>query len=194
MNNKTKDLTLNALFMAITIVMALVPNLGMINIGIVSITIMHIPVIIAGLVLGMRGALINALAFGVSAMVIAAMRPVGPLDVFFVNPLVSVLPRILFGLSVGVIFGSLSKTKMSFTLKAGVTAALSTLLHTIFVLVPLYYIIFKTGTTELAGSLPSSVSIFIWGTLVSNGFLEMAASVIIAVPVANALHKMRRKS
>ena len=148
MNRKTKDLTLNALFMAITIVMALVPNLGMINIGLVSITIMHIPVIIAGLVLGMRGALINALAFGVSAMIIAAIRPVGPLDVFFVNPLVSVLPRILFGLSIGVIFGALSKTKMGFALRAGITAALSTLLHTVFVLVPLYFIIFKTGVNR----------------------------------------------
>ena len=194
MNNKTKDLTLNALFMAITIVMALVPNLGMIHLGVVSITIMHIPVIIAGLVLGLRGALINATAFGVSSMLISAIRPVGPLDVFFVNPLVSVVPRILFGISVALIFNALSKTKMGFVLKAGITAALSTLLHTIFVLVPLYFLIFKSGNAELAGSLPSSVSIFIWGTLISNGFLEIVASVLVSVPVAKALRNMRKSS
>ena len=194
MNRKTRDLTLNALFMSITIVMALVPNLGMIHLGVVSITIMHIPVIIAGLVLGMRGALINATAFGISSMVISAIRPVGPLDVFFVNPLVSVLPRILFGLSVGLIFMALSKTKLGFILKAGITAAVSTLLHTVFVLVPLYFLIFRSGNTELVGSLPGSVSVFIWGTLITNGFLEIAASVLISVPVAKALRNMRKKS
>lgn len=194
MNNKTKDLTLDALFMAITIVMALVPNLGMIHLGVVSVTIMHIPVIIAGLVLGMRGALINATAFGISSMVISAIRPVGPLDVFFVNPLVSVLPRILFGLSIALIFNALSKTKFNFIIKAGITAALSTLLHTIFVLVPLYFLIFRSGNTELTTMLPTSISVFIWGTLISNGFLEILASVFVSVPVAKALRNMRKKS
>ena len=192
--NKTKDLTMNALFMAITIVMALVPNLGMIHLGVVSITIMHIPVIIAGLVLGMRGALINATAFGLSSMLISAIRPVGPLDVFFVNPLVSVLPRILFGLAVGLIFNALSKTKMGFILKAAITAALSTLLHTIFVLIPLYFVIFKSGNTDLTAMLPGSVTIFIWGTLISNGFLEILASVLVAVPVGKALRNLRKNA
>lgn len=192
--NKTKDLTMNALFMAITIVMALVPNLGMIHLGVVSITIMHIPVIIAGLVLGMRGALINATAFGLSSMLISAIRPVGPLDVFFVNPLVSVLPRILFGLAVGLIFNVLSKTKMGFILKAAITAALSTLLHTIFVLIPLYFVIFKSGNTDLTAILPGSVTIFIWGTLISNGFLEIVASVLVAVPVGKALRNLRKNA
>lgn len=192
--NKTKDLTLNALFMAITIVMALVPNLGMIHLGVVSVTIMHIPVIIAGLVLGMRGALINATAFGISSMVISAIRPVGPLDVFFVNPLVSVVPRILFGLSIALIFNALSQTKMGFVLKAAITAALSTLLHTIFVLIPLYFLIFRSGNVDLTAALPGSVSLFIWGTLITNGFLEIAASVLVSVPVAKALRKMRKNT
>lgn len=191
--NRTKDLTLNALFMAITIVLAVVPNLGMIHLGPVSITIMHIPVIIAGLVLGYKGALINSLAFGISSMVISSIRGTMPLDVFFVNPLISIVPRLLFGLSIIGIFKLMSHTKFNFTIKAGVTAGLSSVLHTIFVLIPLYFFIVRSGDTAFLADLPGSVTLFIWATLTTNGFLEMVAAILIGVPVTKALRKMRNQ-
>ena len=191
MNSKTKELTLNALFIAITVVMAVIPNLGMIHLGAVSITIMHIPVIIAGIILGMRSAVINSLAFGLSSMFISATRPTMPLEVFFVNPLVSVIPRLLFGISVALIYKLLLKTKLSFALRTAITAALSTLLHTIFVLTPLYFLIVRSNDIQLINSLPGSIFTFLWITLVSNGVLEIIASILISMPITSALKKVQ---
>lgn len=191
MNSKTKELTLNALFIAITVVMAVIPNLGMIHLGAVSITIMHIPVIIAGIILGMRSAVINSLAFGLSSMFISATRPTMPLDVFFVNPLVSVIPRLLFGISVALIYKLLLKSKLSFALRTAITAALSTLLHTVFVLTPLYFLIVRSNDIQLINSLPSSIFTFLWITLVSNGVLEIIASILISMPITSSLKKVQ---
>ena len=51
-NKKTKNLTLLALFIAIEAVMVMVPFLGFIPIGPLRATLLHVPVIIAAIVLG----------------------------------------------------------------------------------------------------------------------------------------------
>lgn len=187
---KTKELTLNALFIAMTILLAVVPNLGMITVGPVSITIMHIPVIVAGLVLGFKSGVLNATVFGISALLIAATRPTGVLDVLFVNPLVSVLPRVIFGISIGVIAGVMDKFTKSFAVKATVTAILSTLIHTICVVGAMYYAGIGSGNPEIAAVFSTNVLAFIGTVLMANGILEMVASALIAVPTSIVLRKI----
>lgn len=187
---KTKELTLNALFIAMTILLAVVPNLGMITVGPVSITIMHIPVIVAGLVLGFKSGVLNATVFGISALLIAATRPTGVLDVLFVNPLVSVLPRVIFGISIGVIAGVMDKFTKNFAVKATVTAILSTLIHTICVVGAMYYAGIGSGNPEIAAVFSTNVLTFIGTVLMANGILEMVASALIAVPTSIVLRKI----
>lgn len=187
---KTKELTLNALFIAMTILLAVVPNLGMITVGPVSITIMHIPVIVAGLVLGFKSGVLNATVFGISALLIAATRPTGVLDVLFVNPLVSVLPRVVFGISIGVIAGVMDKFTKNFAVKATVTAILSTLIHTICVVGAMYYAGIGSGNPEIAAVFSTNVLAFIGTVLMANGILEMVASALIAVPTSIVLRKI----
>ncbi|MDR3572489.1 MAG: ECF transporter S component [Anaerolineaceae bacterium] len=62
-----------------------------------SLTIMHIPVIIGAVLEGpIVGAAIG-LIFGVSSLIQAAVAPTGPTDVWFTNPILSVLPRLFIG-------------------------------------------------------------------------------------------------
>ncbi|QQO08577.1 ECF transporter S component [Breznakiella homolactica] len=62
-----------------------------------SVTIMHIPVIIGAILEGpVVGAFIGLL-FGVFSLIQAATAPLGVMDVAFVNPLISVLPRLFIG-------------------------------------------------------------------------------------------------
>ncbi|MEG0328382.1 MAG: ECF transporter S component [Erysipelothrix sp.] len=187
---KTKELTLNALFISMTILLAVVPNLGMITVGPVSITIMHIPVIVAGLVLGFKSGVLNATVFGISALLIAATRPTGVLDVLFVNPLVSVLPRVIFGISIGLIAGVMDKLTKNFAVKATVTATLSTLVHTICVVGAMYYAGIGSGNPEIAAVFSTNVLAFIGTVLMANGILEMVASALIAVPTSIVLRKI----
>lgn len=189
---KTKTLTLNAMFIAITLVLALVPNIGMINFGPVAITIMHIPVIVAGIVLGFQSSMINAFAFGVASLFIAATRGSGLFDPLFVNPLVSVLPRLIFGLAISGTYNVMKKVSKNFIINASVTAAVSSLIHTVAVLGALYFAIIGSSNTEILNAAPSSVFVLIGGVLASNGILEIIASVVIGVPVAAVLNRIHR--
>jgi len=65
----------------------------------VAITIMHVPVIIGAVLEGpLVGTIIGAL-FGIFSLVWAFVAPTGPGDLYFQNPLISILPRLFIGLT-----------------------------------------------------------------------------------------------
>jgi len=63
-----------------------------------AITIMHVPVIIGAVMEGPLVGLAIGLLFGLFSLIWAFIGPTGPGDVFFQNPLISVVPRIFIGL------------------------------------------------------------------------------------------------
>ena len=97
--NDIKDLTLASVFAAIILLMTFVPQIGYITIGTVALTLIHIPVLIGVFLLPKKYSIVLALFFGLGSLIRAATTPTGPLDPAFVNPLVSVLPRLLFALA-----------------------------------------------------------------------------------------------
>lgn len=188
---KTKDLTINAMLIAVTVVMALVPQLGMITIGVTTVTIMHIPVIVAGLVLGMRAGLINAFAFGLSSLIVAATRGASPFDALFINPLVSILPRLIFGLSVVLVADIMKKIVKDFTVVSVVTAIISTLVHTLAVVFAAFFVIRVSANADLSG-LASSLIGFLKLFFTVNMLFEIGVAIVIGVPVALALKRVHR--
>lgn len=97
--NDIRSLTLASVFAAVILVMTFVPQIGYITIGTVALTLIHIPVLIGAFLLRKPYALILAFVFGIGSLIRAATTPTGPLDPAFVNPLVSVLPRLLFAVA-----------------------------------------------------------------------------------------------
>ena len=93
---KNINLVLTAIFAAIILMLTLIPNLGFIRIGIVAITILHIPVLIAVFILPFFYSLFIGFTFGLASLIAAFIFGTTPLDIAFQNPVVSVLPRILF--------------------------------------------------------------------------------------------------
>lgn len=80
----------------LSVMLGLTP-LGFIPVGPTRATIMHIPVIIGAIMEGpIVGGLIG-LIFGLSSMFQAATNPT-PVSFVFLNPLVSILPRVLIGI------------------------------------------------------------------------------------------------
>lgn len=148
--------------------------------GGVSLTIMHVPVIIGAILEGPVVGLVIGLIFGLFSMVQAAIAPNGPGDVVFTNPLISVLPRLFIGPVAWLVWKGLKRWKVAGLIGAG-----------------------------LAGSLTNSVlvlgmfgvySIYPWPVIgaffVSNSLLEMAASALIVLFVVAAWWsiKIRKKS
>ncbi|MSS77084.1 ECF transporter S component [Anaerococcus sp. WCA-380-WT-2B] len=113
MNNKekTRQMVTVSMLGAITIVLGLTP-MGYIPLGLINITTMHIPVIIAAILEGpVVGGLVG-LIFGLSSLANAMLRP-GPISFVFYNPLISIFPRILIGVFSGLTFRYLKNKKTS---------------------------------------------------------------------------------
>lgn len=92
---------------AISAVLGMTP-LGFIPVGPTRATIMHIPVIIGAIMEGpVVGALVG-LIFGLFSIFQAITNPT-PVSVVFLNPIVSVLPRVLIGIVTYYVYNSLKK-------------------------------------------------------------------------------------
>lgn len=113
MNNKfkTRQMVTVSMLGAITIVLGLTP-MGYIPLGLINVTTMHIPVIIAAILEGpVVGGLVG-LIFGLSSLANAVLRP-GPISFVFYNPIISILPRILIGVFAGLTYKYLKDKKNS---------------------------------------------------------------------------------
>jgi uncharacterized membrane protein len=136
----------------------------------VSLTIMHVPVIIAVVIVSPVSGIIVGFIFGVFSMIQAAIAPTGPTDVWFTNPLLAVLPRLFIGPCawlVGRTFKRWPTVALSFA------GAVGSLTNTFLVL----------GMIGLLGYLP-------WPALgivvVTNGLPEMLVSALITMAVVAA--------
>lgn len=94
------DFVLTSIFAAIIMLLSLIPNLGYITFfpG-VSITIVHIPVIIGVFILSWKNSLVLGFFFGLSSLIASYLYGAAAFDLAFRNPLVSILPRMLFAVS-----------------------------------------------------------------------------------------------
>lgn len=135
---KIREMTLLAIFVAIIAVLGLVPSfgLGSSSLGFIRIapnieaTIIHIPVLIGGTLLGRKMSIYLGLAFGVVSL-IAAFIYASPL---FVYPWVSVLPRLLFGLVIYDVMQFFQRLIKNKYLAFGIGFFVLTIIHTLMVL------------------------------------------------------------
>ena len=184
------EITVISVFTALITLMALVPMLGFIQIGAVAITIIHIPVLIGGIFGGRRVSISLGLTFGLLSLFIAFIRPSGPIDLLFQNPLISVLPRILFGWALYELYRFLTVLfKNNEYVSIPVAMVLATLVHSGLVLTSLF--VFGQSTLSEFGI--TALLPFIWGVMLTNGFIEAALAGLIGGPIAKALLSTRER-
>lgn len=126
MKNKKSvyELILTSIIGAVILMLSIIPNVGFIQIlpG-VAVTIIHIPVIIGVFLLSLRSSIILGFLFGLGSFIVALSRPTTPFDMAFQNPLISILPRMLFAVSAFYIakgFKSLAKLNIGKYLMFGI--------------------------------------------------------------------------
>ena len=185
-----KKLTLTGAFSALVIVLG-ITKLGLIPIGATaSITILHIPVILICMLAGLPEGLFVGLVFGFLSLIQAAMSPSGALDPFFVNPLVSVLPRMLIAVIAWGLWKALNLIPhMPKTLAAAVTGFITTVAHTLLVLGSLY--VFKAADVKAA--LGGMGYFALVGACGFNAILEALAATIICSAVFGGLFVANKK-
>lgn len=186
------QLTIISMLLAILIAQTFIPMLGYIPLGPIDVTIVHITVILTAVLFGSKTGTVIGTAWGLLSMIRAYIQPT-PFNVVFLNPLISVLPRLIVGLISAWCFSLLSN-RMSNKWGYAITAAVGTLTNTVLVLGGIY--LFASEAYAEALGISESLLLGALGTVVAtNGVIEIIASVIIlplvAIPLSKALKRRK---
>ncbi|MCL2106810.1 MAG: ECF transporter S component [Oscillospiraceae bacterium] len=186
------QLSLYAMLTALIIVMTVTP-IGYLNFGLLSITLIHLPVIVAAVTLGRAGGAAMGAVWGVTCVIKAIVAPPSPIEgIIFRNPVVAVLPRVLMGFLAGLIFWAMTKKGRDIRLSAGVSALCGALTNTVLTLSILYLWYHSDIGLGPAASF-GGLGKFIGAAFAINAPVEIAAAVVLAVPVCVAVRRLTRR-
>ena len=194
-NNNIRDLVLFAMFMAIIGILYVTP-LGMIPIGAINATTIHIPVIVGAIVLGPKfGAALGGV-FGLVSFLKASFAPLATSFAF--SPLVPVpglgrgslwalviafVPRILIGVVAYYSYALVKKLFKNEIAAMGVGAFLGSITNTVLVMGLIGLLFSDAYATEVG----KAFSVILRSTVIINGVPEALVAVVISVAVCKAL-------
>ncbi len=187
-NKRISEMAISAIFFAIIGVMTFVPYTGYITVGPVQITTLHIVVLLAGMLFGWKIGLVAGTSFGLWCLFKAACFPTAVTDPIFVNPLISVVPRILLGLVGGLLY-QVEKKIPNVGLRSVIyiiTTAFMTLFHTAIVLLTLWLFASK----EVFGDNFKAV---ISAILCLNTLIEVISACVVIPTISLAVGKAKPK-
>lgn len=184
-----------SLLFALILLMSFTP-IGFLTIGPVSITLVQLPVLVGLLCEGLGVGMILGAAFGIVSL-LRALAPAGILDPFFLNPLVSILPRLLVPLLAWAAYRGLWRVlarwpKQRPWLSYAGSALVGTLTNTVGVLLMLY-LLYAGQVAEAFGISRELVGGVLAGIVVSNGIPEAIFAVLVVPPLVLAVRKATRK-
>jgi uncharacterized membrane protein len=184
---KTNQLTTIGMLSAICVVLGLT-GYGFIPLPGAKATIMHIPVIVGAIIGGPLVGMTIGLIFGLFSIMQNITAP-NLLSFAFINPLVSVLPRVLIGLTSYYVY------KLSFikkdSLRIGLATVIGSLTNTFGVLT-MIYILYAAKFAAAKGIDPSVAANTIYGIAIINGVPEAIIATIITIPVVLAIKKIKK--
>ena len=195
-SKKTQYMTSMALFLAIEIILVVTP-LGYIPIGPLNATTMHIPVIIAGIVLGKKAGAELGVVFGVTSLIKATIQPgitsfcfspfvtIGTMSGNYKSLLIAFVPRILLGYLAGLVFGIMKKNNRE-NLGVVVGALTGAITNTVLVLSGIY-IFFGEAYASAVGVQYSTLVTVLLGVVSTNGILEAILGAIVSLAIYKAL-------
>ena len=174
-DQKTRKIVVSGVLSAIAIVLG-ITHLGLIPwFGGAAITVLHVPVIIGAILEGPIVGMIIGFLFGISSLIQAAIAPTGVIDVAFTNPVISVVPRVLIGLTTWLVYRSFNGKREPLALI--IASIIGSVTNTVLVL----------GALGVFGFFPWAV---IGGAAIANGPLEAVAAVLITTGVVLAWKKI----
>ncbi len=187
---QTLRFNLLAMFIAIIILQTSIPLIGYIPIGPLSITVISATVVIATILLGTKDGAIIGGVWGFITFIRAYVWPTSPLaTIVFVNPVVSVVPRILIGVVAGMTYHALQKRVKNDSLSISISAVLGSLTNTILVL-GLIYLFYKAKAPQLYQINIKELLPYLLGVVGTNGVPEAIFSGIVAPLIAIPLKKV----
>lgn len=179
-----RQITVIGMLSAISIMLGL-SGFGFIPLPTAKATIMQIPVIIGAILEGpLVGAMIG-LIFGLFSIVQSITTP-NILSFAFINPLVSVLPRVLIGITAYYAYKWTMSSREG--VRIGVGAVVGSLTNTVGVLSMIYILYAAQFATARGIELDAAIKV-IWSIALVNGIPEAIIAAAISIPVVAAIKK-----
>ena len=186
-----RRMTVIGVLSAISIMMSMLPFIGYIPIGPMKATIMHVPVIIGAVIEGpLVGATIG-LIFGLTSLWNAITQPV-LLSPLFINPLVSVLPRILIGIVAYYVYQGVYKITKKVYASGFIAGIVGSLANTAGVL-GMIYILYADKYLALMEQQGADAAKLLFGIVLSSGIPEALVAGLIVSAVSVALIRKGKK-
>ncbi len=168
----------------------------------IEITFIHIPVLIGLLAEGPLVGFILALEFGMGTLLKGLTAPATLFDPLFINPLISVIPRLLIPLtawaSYKIIHSVLPNRKSTKSIAWTVSAFIGSLTNTTFVLLALF-LVYRERIAEIITNIgleqyANAVGKFLFfGVALPNGIPEAIATMILVPAIMAAVVKVKKK-
>ena len=173
-------LAMTGAFGALIVILG-ITRLGFITLSpVISFTIMHIPVILVTLIAGLFPGLGTAFIFGLFSLIQAALNPTGILDPFFVNPFISIVPRLFIPLVVWGLQELLDSIRLPKILSGGIAAFMGSCANSFFVAVALFFITAKQFQVSFPGW---GFGLLLGTFFIPGGFIEAGVAALISIAV-----------
>ena len=186
MKNKinVKEITLASIIIVLLALMTFFPSLGSIKLPHITITLLHIPVILGTITMkNYKYAFIFGLAFGVLSFLANLQSPSAASYDLFLDPIIAILPRSFVGLTILAAYNLSYKAVENDIFSMIVAAIIGTITNTILVITAMGIF----GGSSFANGLINAIQYII----TINGSLEVAAAVILVPAIGKALAKLR---
>lgn len=183
--SRTRKIVVAGVMGAITVILG-ATHWGLIPWGAAAFSIMQVPTIIAAILEGPIVGTIVGLIFGIFSMIQASAGPTGPLDPLFVNPLLSIVPRLLIAPIAWLVWNGLKKWPIAGMIASGIAGSLT---NTVFVLGMLGLVFGKSA--QVTSVLGENVWKALWGVGIANGLPEAAITAVMVLIVVAAVRQIK---
>lgn len=199
-----RRMTMLAMFSGILLVMG-ITGIGFIPLPVIKATTMHIPVILGAILLGPSGGALLGAVFGLCSIWANTTTP--GLLAFAFSPfmttegLVGVFKslwitlgcRILLGFVAGWLWKAFKKMNVNELIAMPVTAAVSTILHTVLVMGSIYLLLAEQYAAAKNVAF-SAVFGLIMGTVTASGIPEAIAAAVLVTVIGKVLLRAMQRS
>ena len=205
---KIKDFALTTIFLSIILLCALTP-LGFIHLGVIKATIIHIPIIIASIILGPKIGAALGFVFGITSIATNTIAPtllsfafspaipvLGTNQGSFWALFIAIVPRVLVGLLpyyIYKLFHRIKSEKSNQKTALFFTGLLSTFIHTFLVMGSISFLFHDAYAQAINADSTTAIFLAVLTVFVTNGLAEAALAAFLTALVAPPLLKMAKK-
>ncbi|MCH1625313.1 ECF transporter S component [Ferdinandcohnia quinoae] len=206
---KIKEFTLTTIFLSIILLCAFTP-FGFLHLGIIKATIIHIPIIIASIILGPKIGSFLGFVFGITSIVSNTIAPtllsfafspaipvLGTSQGSFWALFIAIVPRVIVGLIPFYIFKAIhkSKTKERSNQKSALflTGLLTTFIHTFLVMGSISLLFQDAYAQAMNANSTGAIFKAVLTVFFTNGVVEAMLAAIVTAAVAPPLLKISKK-